>query len=77
MNYLNTFYITFGFSHALGNHYVVVKAEDEFEARQAMSVSFPNRWAGVYSYEPETGTAIVLKKVAKALIEEGKHCGWT
>jgi hypothetical protein len=72
---MKKFYITFGFSHALAGNFLSIEAEIEANARQAAAIMFPNRWAGIYTRQPE-GNEIKASDTAENLIRNSKPCGW-
>lgn len=72
---MKKFYITFGFSHPLAKHHLELYANSEEEARNAAAISFPNRWAGIYTNQP-SGTGIESSRTAHEIITEAKSCGW-
>ena len=72
---MKTYYITFVFSHALAGNFLSIKAESEANARQAAAIMFPNRWAGIYTRQPE-GKEIKASDTAENLIRNSKPCGW-
>ena len=72
---MKTFYITFGFDHALNGHFLSIFAENEENARKAATYMFPTRWAGIYTKKPD-GIEIHSAGTAEKLIANASHCGW-
>ena len=62
------YYFTFGFSHPLANHCLVVKAETENNAREMASRMFPQFWSSIYYKAPTDKTLIEMPHTAEDVL---------